>query len=288
MSPDEDALLNGIAADPAADLPRLVYADWLEEHGQDLRAEFIRVQCEIAKLEVGPRDVIDRNVHLWRRQQELIDRHMGELLEGVPYRVGHKLGIWPRYVRGFIDELRLDQNEFDESGDAIATLRPLPSTVAVRADADQFDLLNRASDAARSTVTELELYGEFEPNLHNYLSNTTTWTRVRMLTAVARVVTVQDLLNLMQRLMPSLTSVNLANYSIDDSDIIDLLNAGVLQRLSHISLIENAIGDQAAIELADRLGSSKNLKELDLRRNGITTVGQAALLARLGSKVILF
>lgn len=75
---------------------------------------------------------------------------------------------------------------------------------------------------------------------------------------------------------------------LNNNDIIDLLNAGILQSLSHISLIENAIGDQAALELADRLGNSKNLKELDLRRNGITTVGQAALLARLGSKVILF
>jgi hypothetical protein len=61
-----------------------------------------------------------------------------------------------------------------------------------------------------------------------------------------------------------------------------------LQRLTHISLIENMIDDQAAVELADRLGDSPHLNELDLRRNGITEVGQRALLARLGSKVILF
>ena len=88
--------------------------------------------------------------------------------------------------------------------------------------------------------------------------------------------------------MPNLNVLDMANHQLDDGDIIELLNAGVLQRLSHISLIENAIGDQAAIEMADRLGNSPHLKELDLRRNGITTVGQAALLARLGSKVILF
>src|SRR5262245_38135191 len=34
---------------PHEDAPRLVYADWLEEHG-DQRAEFIRVQCELAPL----------------------------------------------------------------------------------------------------------------------------------------------------------------------------------------------------------------------------------------------
>lgn len=40
-SPD---LLAAILADPNDDLPRLVYADWLEENGEPERAEFIRSQ----------------------------------------------------------------------------------------------------------------------------------------------------------------------------------------------------------------------------------------------------
>jgi len=39
-----DALYEAILANPADDLPRLVYADWLEEHGDAERAEFIRAQ----------------------------------------------------------------------------------------------------------------------------------------------------------------------------------------------------------------------------------------------------
>jgi uncharacterized protein (TIGR02996 family) len=39
-----DALYEAILAAPADDLPRLVYADWLEEHGDTVRAEFIRAQ----------------------------------------------------------------------------------------------------------------------------------------------------------------------------------------------------------------------------------------------------
>ena len=46
MSPDESALLAAISADPADDTARLVYADWLDEHAQPARAEFIRVQVE--------------------------------------------------------------------------------------------------------------------------------------------------------------------------------------------------------------------------------------------------
>jgi uncharacterized protein (TIGR02996 family) len=43
---EQDAILAAILADPAADLPRLVYADWIEEHqGKEDRAEFIRITC---------------------------------------------------------------------------------------------------------------------------------------------------------------------------------------------------------------------------------------------------
>ena len=39
------ALLKAVVDSPADDLPRLVAADWLEEHGDPERAEFIRLQC---------------------------------------------------------------------------------------------------------------------------------------------------------------------------------------------------------------------------------------------------
>jgi uncharacterized protein (TIGR02996 family) len=42
---DRDALLAAILAAPADDAPRLVYADWLDEHGEGDRAEFIRLGC---------------------------------------------------------------------------------------------------------------------------------------------------------------------------------------------------------------------------------------------------
>lgn len=44
---DGDALLAAILANPEEDTPRLVYADWLQENGDEARAEFIRVQCEL-------------------------------------------------------------------------------------------------------------------------------------------------------------------------------------------------------------------------------------------------
>ena len=42
-----EGLMAAILAAPDDDLPRLVFADWLEENGEADHAEFIRVQCEI-------------------------------------------------------------------------------------------------------------------------------------------------------------------------------------------------------------------------------------------------
>ena len=49
-----DALLRARLDEPDNDLPRLVYADWLDDHGSPDRAELIRVQIELAGLPEEP------------------------------------------------------------------------------------------------------------------------------------------------------------------------------------------------------------------------------------------
>ncbi len=48
---DREALIAGIAADPDDDLRRLVFADWLDDHGEPERAEFVRLQVELQRIE---------------------------------------------------------------------------------------------------------------------------------------------------------------------------------------------------------------------------------------------
>ncbi|MBN9120227.1 MAG: TIGR02996 domain-containing protein [Planctomycetes bacterium] len=60
---EERALYRAVLAAPHDDAPRLVYADWLDEHadrfppvvsrGERGRAEFIRLQCELARIAPG-------------------------------------------------------------------------------------------------------------------------------------------------------------------------------------------------------------------------------------------
>lgn len=68
---DSEHLLRAVLDDPFEDAPRLVYADVLEEAGDQVRAEFIRLECELAGLLAeGP--VPSAEVGRWRRKQDRI------------------------------------------------------------------------------------------------------------------------------------------------------------------------------------------------------------------------
>ena len=45
FSSDELAILTAVHAHPKSDLPRLVYAKYMDDHGEPDHAELIRIQC---------------------------------------------------------------------------------------------------------------------------------------------------------------------------------------------------------------------------------------------------
>jgi uncharacterized protein (TIGR02996 family) len=49
--------LQAVIERPDDDAPRLIYADWLAEQGESLRAEFIRLHCRLSQLLVAEREV---------------------------------------------------------------------------------------------------------------------------------------------------------------------------------------------------------------------------------------
>jgi uncharacterized protein (TIGR02996 family) len=81
---EERYLRQAIAQAPDDDLPRLVLADWLEEQGRSIEAEFIRVQLVSARLEVLSRAEQQRHVAIYRRQNELLEQQQQTLLRHVP------------------------------------------------------------------------------------------------------------------------------------------------------------------------------------------------------------
>lgn len=51
---ERDALLRAICDNPDDDTARLVFADWLQEHGDEERAEFIRLQIQLSRGNYRP------------------------------------------------------------------------------------------------------------------------------------------------------------------------------------------------------------------------------------------
>jgi uncharacterized protein (TIGR02996 family) len=72
---DRDALLRAIIENPDDDAPRLIYADWLDEHGDPDRATFIRLQCELGRLVLGTQAAFDRYAAIQTRSWALFLTH---------------------------------------------------------------------------------------------------------------------------------------------------------------------------------------------------------------------
>ncbi len=125
---DEQSLLRAVLLSPADDLPRLVLADWLDEHGQPERAEFIRVQVEEARFDChhpfapsGPVPWCRRCV-LRHRGRRLLTRHGASWAAGVAVlfdlrrwestgEKGRRDAVTPGLIgwefrRGFVAEVR--------------------------------------------------------------------------------------------------------------------------------------------------------------------------------------
>src|SRR5262245_46285153 len=77
MSDDLLALLHGCKDNPDDNAPRLVLADWLEEHGEPERAEFIRLQCR--GNDQGTPGAVERA----RREEELLNANGERWLSGL-------------------------------------------------------------------------------------------------------------------------------------------------------------------------------------------------------------
>ncbi len=93
---DRDAFRRAVCAAPDDDTPRLVFADWLDEHGEPKRAEFIRLQCELGQVEeFGPR---------WRALRERAEKLLGPNREKWSQELAGRKLLNVEFRRGFVGE----------------------------------------------------------------------------------------------------------------------------------------------------------------------------------------
>src|SRR5262245_7310286 len=115
MTPHQ-GFLQAIREDPDDDTPRLVYADWLEENGDEPRDAFIRLGCALARL---PRDHPDYH-RLLVRESSMIETWKEEWFG--PFR--QRCAYW-ECRRGFMDEVHLDAVPFVAEGGQVFSLHPI-------------------------------------------------------------------------------------------------------------------------------------------------------------------
>jgi uncharacterized protein (TIGR02996 family) len=148
---DREALIRGILESPDDDAPRLVFADWLEETGEPAnvaRAEFIRVQCAIAR---EPDDAARRSLYLRETQLEMawLPQWQGLLRDfaGVEYGLTR---------RGFVDFVWFDGwHAWDTNLDALQSELPIHRVRIKRVGPKQLHRL--LEDPRLARITHLDL-----------------------------------------------------------------------------------------------------------------------------------
>jgi uncharacterized protein (TIGR02996 family) len=298
-----EAFLADVLEHPDDDTPRLVYADWLEDHGQAERAEFIRTQCQLAQVD----EFDDRRPELLWRQTELFRLH------GVAWsKPLLKFTKRVEFVRGFIGRMTLTGAKFLKSAGDVFARTPLREVRLLQADArtvDELEIVDelaacealarlRALDlhscrlGAARTVTLMGspfLAGLEELNLghvHCRLGGARAVCAAEQLGGLRTLYLnnndlADDVVPLLagSRPLRQLTRLSLAHNRLSAAGVEALTRIEHLSGLVDLDLSENVLGDEGAISLA---GSDRwqNLRRLSL---GGTAIGRDGARALAGS-----
>lgn len=250
------ALLRAVADSPDDDTPRLVYADWLDENGDPARAEFIRVQIELARTVPPPGPALDpRRVKLRDCERVLIREYRNEWEMPLRARLGNTLwGV--RYERGFPQEIQVSgvsalvANDFFGDPQTATELgfSGSPDTPPLWFDETTRDLV---SYPGAVHLTGLSFGG------------------LPVGDADARYVADAP------HTLPNLRTLTFRSTGVTAAGVADLARSGVLPNLTEFDLHRTELGD-SVVELLFGPRSRLKLKSLDL---GHTLIGDAGVEA---------
>lgn len=227
---DDAAFLPAIIDRPDDDLPRLVFADYLDEHAEPARAEFIRVQCELAAL--PPTD--PRFGPLTAREAELLaaNRKRWELPN-----IGKQT-----FRRGFVEVVDTTADRF------LAAARRFLALVPVR------ELRLRNADRRIPELAALPIFARVEAI--DFANNTLgAGNRIPRFFGTAP--------------LPRLKRVGLRNNRLWAEAITELAATPIAGQLDGLDVSGNPFADAGAEALA-AAGGLKNLRRLELRNDELT------------------
>ncbi|MHB1424634.1 MAG: TIGR02996 domain-containing protein [Gemmataceae bacterium] len=253
----DEAFIRAIRETPTDDAPRLIYADWLEEHGRADRAEFIRIQCQIARL---PEDAPIKQ-GLQSRVEDLLRRHWDEWVGPLRDIVGpwrdrygeewlqeqyHSDGL-VKFQRGFVDYLSLTAESFLRHARQLQRLAPLRGL-----------RLWGAGNCAAALAREPALSGLLGLGFTDYYDAP---------------LKARDMVELAASpYLEGLTALFLGRNNLGDEGVESLAQAPWLVRVQILDLTDNGLSDRGVRALAESPYLVK-LAMLNLRRNSLSRAG---------------
>jgi uncharacterized protein (TIGR02996 family) len=280
MSLTEADWLRQIAANRDDDAIRLVFADWLEEQGDAVRAEFIRVQVRLAAL---PENAPER-AGLTRREKELLTEYCDAWLVKVPKELRKKC----RFRRGFVSGLRCTARQWLRSAKCLQQACPLLEALRLPPHQPAHLVENLVSSPHVDRLTTLELLGEIDDAGVSALAAPPYLGRLTTLSLWSDGINAAGASALASSpLLSQLTTLDLSFTRIGDAGAAALASSPHLPRLTKLCLWKTGIGTRGAAALAAS-PHLPHLATLDLGRNDIDADGAAALassphLARLAT-----
>jgi uncharacterized protein (TIGR02996 family) len=244
MEPEDAALWRAVLAAPHDDAPRLILADWLEEAGHTDRAEFVRVQCRLARMEEDhpQRPGLEmQELILWVRNRKSWRASLASAFQTYLFRRGF---VYPRNVP-------INPGDFERLGEEVLLQAPLWEVRMGLTDSSTVDRLAQDQHLRQIAGLELDCAGVYVGNL-------------------ARLMASQYLENVRELV--------LRGGPIGPDHLRAIAAAPALHHLKRLAIFSNSLGRDGAAVLAAAEGL-RNLDVLELVHCRLGDDGLRVLLA---------
>lgn len=247
-----EAFLRAVAEEPLEDAHRLAFADWLDDHGHAARADFVRLQCQLAGLPwFHPlRDGLSA------RADALLAAHADAWARGLDY--GDKKPFGPEsFQRGLLERVHLaDDRAADSLDDAFAQADVRGLGVGNATTRERLAVMRSRPWLSRLTY--------LCPGLHRYYG---AHDELRSLAEMAE--------------LRGVTHLDLSTSRLYGTDLIAVLGGLKSPALVWLSLAHGWNG-RAELTALTGCGWLKGVRSLDLRHNGYA-FGAAGLRSLISS-----
>jgi uncharacterized protein (TIGR02996 family) len=242
-----ERFLEDVQEHPQDDAPRLRFAEWLDEHGDHPLAEFIRVQCRLARLPVNHLGFLE----LEQREQQLLAEHEREWVGDLA-----DMADWWTFRRGFVEEVSTTVDKFLANACPLFHRAPIHEVHLIEAR-DRIESL--AASPFLQRISHLDLSNNLVRDQGaKWLANSPHLAHTR--------------------------GINLSSAGIGDAGIKALAASPHLGELRELYLSDNRISNNG-VRAFVQFPLARNLHLLHVRFNTIGPEGNALLTRNLGDRV---